>query len=304
MELKRVKYFVRVAEDGSLTKAAGVLRIAQPALTRQIRLLEEQLGVPLFKRTARGMRLTDEGEYLRAAVAAPLRTLELAFQNVRTHSPQIEGSFAIGMPSGIGDVLARPLVIGMRAGYPNIKLRIMEGITGSLIDWLNRGMLDFALLEEQSIDDRLTDRPLGAERLMLVGAPKSAIKSKRSIAFEAVARLPLILPTHHLGVRSVLNNALTKIRGSADIRLEADSCRLIKELVATGMGYAVLPLSYFRREYRAGTLVCAPIVKPSLELPMFLAYRSGSRTTSSRIEGVVVDIITRTVNAIRKPESP
>lgn len=69
MEIKRISYFVRIAEDGSLTKAAGILRFAQPALSRQMRLLEEELGVTLFNRTARGMRLTEESEYLRAAAA-------------------------------------------------------------------------------------------------------------------------------------------------------------------------------------------------------------------------------------------
>jgi LysR family nitrogen assimilation transcriptional regulator len=293
MEIRRLRYFVRVAEDGSLTKAAGVLRIAQPALTRQIRLLEEELGVSLFSRSARGMQLTEEGEYLRSSVAGPLRALDLALQNVRTLSPLLEGNFAIGMPSSIGDILARPLVLGMNAEFPNIKLRIMEGITGSLIDWLHRGMLDFALLEEASHDDRLTDRQLCCENLVLVGAPKSKVNPKRSISLDKVIQLPLILPTHHLGIRGVFNDALVKLRATANIKFETDSCKLIKELVATGMGYAPLPLSYFRQEYLAGTLQYSPITKSSLVLPTFLSFRTSNRTTSNRVEGTVIDMITR-----------
>src|SRR5437016_6839562 len=136
MEIRRLRYFVRVAEDGSLTKAAGVLRVAQPALTRQIRLLEKEIGVALFNRTPRGMQLTEEGEYLRASVAGPLRALELALQNIRSFSSRIEGNFAIGMPASIGDILAKPLAMRMDADFPNIKLRIVEGPTGSLVDWL------------------------------------------------------------------------------------------------------------------------------------------------------------------------
>src|SRR5579862_4581130 len=180
MEIRRLRYFVRVAEDGSLTKAAGVLRVAQPALTRQIRLLERELGVALFNRTARGMQLTEEGEYLRGCVAGPLRTMELALQNVRSLSPRIEGNFSIGMPSSLVEILAAPLLLRMNADFPNIKLRIMEGITGSLIDWLHRGMLDFALLEEESRDERLTDRQLCTERLAIVGGAESALDPKRS----------------------------------------------------------------------------------------------------------------------------
>ena len=167
MEIRRLNYFVRIAEDGSLTRAAEFLRIAQPALSRQIRLLEEELGVTLFSRTARGMQLTEEGEYLRASVSGPLRAMELALQNVRSFSARIEGNFAVGMPSSIGDLLAKPLALRMGAEFPNIRLRITEGLTGSLIDWLNRGMIDFALLEEASRDDRLSNREL--EVFQLIG---------------------------------------------------------------------------------------------------------------------------------------
>ena len=289
---RRLSYFVRIAEDGSLTKAAGVLRIAQPALSRQIRLLEEELGVALFSRTARGMQLTEEGEFLRAAVAGPLRAMELALQNVRSFSSRIEGNFAIGMPANIGAILAKPLALRMAADFPRIKLKIVEGFTGSLIDWLNRGILDFALLEEASRDARLTERELFSERLMLVGAPASALDPDHSMALRKVARLPLVLPSHHLGIRGVLNDALAKLQTPADIRLEADSPRLIKELVESGMGYAILPLAYFRPEYQAGKLQYCSIVNPTLTLSIFLAYRTNDRDTTNRIEGKMIEAIT------------
>jgi DNA-binding transcriptional LysR family regulator len=292
MEIRRLSYFVRIAEDGSLTKAAGVLRIAQPALSRQIRLLEEDLGVSLFKRTARGMQLTEEGEHLRASVAGPLRAMELALQSVRSFSSRIEGNFTIGMPSSIGDVLAKPFVLRMSAEFPNIKLRIVEGLTGSLMDWLHRGMLDFALLEEASRDNRLTDKELFSQRLMLVGAADSGLSPRQTMAFEKVAKLPLILPTHHLGIRGVFNDGAAKRRVTGDVRFEADSCKLIKELVENGMGYAILPLAYFRHEYQQGTLQYCAIVNPTLTLPTFLSYRTNHRSTMNRIEAIVIETIT------------
>jgi LysR family transcriptional regulator, nitrogen assimilation regulatory protein len=292
MEIRRLRYFVRIAEDGSLTKAAGVLRIAQPALSRQIRLLEEELGIALFNRTARGMQLTEEGEYLRGSVAGPLRALELALQNVRSFSAHIEGNFTIGMPSSIGEILARPLVLRMNAEFPNIKLRIVEGLTGSLGDWLGRGMLDFAVLEEATNDDRLTDRELFSQRLMLVGSADSALTPDQTMSFEKAIRLPLILPTHHLGIRGVFNDTVTKLRAVANIRFEADACRLIKELAESGIGYGILPLAYFRREYEAGQLRYCGIVSPKLTLPTFLSHRTNNRSTLNRVEGMVLDTIT------------
>ena len=300
MEIRRLGYFVRIAEDGSLTKAAGVLRIAQPALSRQVRLLEEEVGVALFNRTARGMQLTDEGEYLRNCVVGPLRAMELALQNVRTFSSRIEGNFAIGMPSSIESALGGPLVLKMDAEFPNIKLRIIEGPTGSLIDWLHRGMLDFALLEEESRDDRLTNRELYSERLMLVGGSRTNLSADHSIAFKKAAQLPLIIPTHHLGIRGILNDALAKLRTTAAIRIEADSSRLTQQLIQGGMGYAILPLTYFRQQYQAGSLRYCPIVNPTLTLTTFLAHRTNHRTTSNRIEGMMVEAIMSMVNQFRQ----
>ena len=304
MEIRRLSYFVRIAEDGSLTKAAGVLRIAQPALSRQVRLLEEEVGVSLFNRTARGMQLTEEGEYLRNSVAGPLRAMELALQNVRTFSSRIEGNFAIGMPSSIEGVLGGQMVLRMDAEFPNIKLRVVEGLTGSLIDWLNRGILDFALLDDRPSDNRLTSRELFSERLMLVGGSKSNLSPDHSITFKKAAQLPLIVPTHHLGIRGVLNEALTKLRTTAAIRIEADSSRLTRQLIEGGMGHAILPLTYFRQHYQEGKLRYCPIVNPTLTLTTFLAYRTNNRATSNRIEGMMVDAIMTIVNDLHsKPRS-
>lgn len=303
MEIRRLGYFVRIAEEGSLTRAAEFLRIAQPALSRQIRLLEEELGVVLFKRTARGMQLTEEGEYLRSAVAGPLRAMELALQNVRSFSARIEGNFAIGMPSSIGELLAKPLALRFGSEFPAIRLRIVEGITGSLIDWLNRGMIDFALLEESSRDERLTNRELFAEPLMLVGAADSKLNPRRALPFRKVAALPLILPTHHLGIRGLFNDAMTRLRIAADIRFEADSCQLIKALVESGRGYALLPRSYFLKEYRQKRLRYCPVVEPELMFTAVLASRRNAHATISSAETRVIETIIDTLEKSRaKPE--
>lgn len=278
METRRLKYFVRIADDGSLMKASGVLRIAQPALSRQLRLLEEELGVQLFQRTSRGMRLTDEGEQLRIAIAGPLRELELALQNIRSPASRIEGNVTIGMPASIGDTLARPLVLQLNTQLPNIKLRVVEGVTGSLIDWLIRGIVDFALLEEAASDDRLANRELHAERMMLVGAASTSLNPSRAITFREAARLPLIVPSHHLGIRSALNAAAGKIRKALNIGFEVDSVRLTKELVADGMGYTILPPSYFKTEQLEGRLKGCPITNPTLPLTTFLSRRNYNQT--------------------------
>jgi DNA-binding transcriptional LysR family regulator len=294
VETRRLSYFVRIAEDGSLTKAAGVLRIAQPALSRQIRLLEEELGIALFTRTARGMQLTDAGEHLRASVAGPIRELELALQNIRSFSSRIEGNIAIGIPANIGELIAQPLAFRLDADHPNIKLRFIEGYTGSLIDWLNRGMVDFALLEEVSRDERLADRKLLTETLMLVGAVGDPLLTRQSIDFKHAAQLPLIVPSHHMGIRGSLNDATVATGVQLNLRFEAESARLIRELVLSGMGYTILPMAYFKQDYLQGKLACCLIDNPTMLLTTYLSSRKNSqsnRSSKHNLEQVIFRLV-------------
>jgi LysR family nitrogen assimilation transcriptional regulator len=291
MEIRRLSYFVRIAEDGSLTKAAGVLRIAQPALSRQMRLLEEELGVSLFSRTARGMQLTEEGEHLRGSVTGPLRALELALQSVRSYASRIEGNVTIGMPSAIGDLLAGDLAWRMGRDFPKIALRLAEAPNGSLIEWLNRGVIDFALIEEPSNDVRLVDKILRRDPLLLVGPPGDPLLDSGPVGFRTVAGLPLIVPTHHVGLRSILDVAAARAKLALDIRVEADSPRLARQLVAGGAGYAVLPEAYCGDALRMGRLSGCAIESPALTLTTCLAWRKNGRATGERIEAAVIEVV-------------
>lgn len=302
MEIRRLQYFVRIAEDGSLTKAAGMLRIAQPALSRQIRLLEEELGVTLFNRSARGMRLTAEGEHLHASAAGPLRELELALQDIRSFSARVEGDFTIGMPTGLSDIVAHRLIVDGAAELPHIRLRIIEGPGGSLIDWMNRGIVDFAFVEHAAHDDRLNSRALLAEPLLLAGAPHKRDWTE-PVTFREMAALPLILPTHHLGIRGTLDEAARRARLTLDCRFEVDAARLIRQLAAEGMGYAVLPRSAIRRELASATLACCAIAGAELRQECHLVSRSHS-SANARVSGKVEAFLTALFNAaMQAPEA-
>ena len=294
MEIRRLSYFVRIAEDGSLTKAAGILRVAQSALSRQMRLLEEELGVALFNRTARGMRLTDEGEYLQSAVAGPLREVELALQNIRALPNQIEANFAIGMPPGLADILARPLALGLARAFPNMEFRLIEGPTGGLVDWLNRGMVDFALLEETARSEQIQERSLTSLPLALAGRSDDTLLPDKAVTLDAVLKLPLIVPSHHMGIRGAINDALARTNAKANIRIQADASRLARDLAKEGMGYAVLPECYFQQELADGSLHAWLITDPSMGIDILLASRKGHQT-SRRQFSVVEDAIAELV---------
>ena len=291
MDVRRLSYFMRIAEHGSLTKASNVLRIAQPALSRQMRLLEEELGVALFNRTARGMRLTEEGEALRASVAGPLRELELALQNIRSFPFAAEANIAIGLPPSLADILATRLALRIDQEFPAIKLCIVDGLTGSLIDWVARGVVDFALLEGTAHHDQLHEQKLAELPLMLAGPADSPLPNK-AVAFGDAARLPLILPSHHLGLRAVINDAAMWTQAKLNIRMEVDSARLMQDLLTGGMGHAIVPACYCKAETDAGRLRLWQIEDPALSIDITLASRKNSQIAGPRVRAIG-DIISR-----------
>jgi DNA-binding transcriptional LysR family regulator len=303
MDLKRLRYFIRIAEDGSLTRASSFLGIAQPALSRQMRLLEEETGATLFTRAARGMRLTDEGEYLRACVAAPLRELELAFQNIRSFPAQVEAQFAIGIAANLAEMLSAPLALHLHATFPKVRFKLIDGMTGSLIDWLGRGIVDFVLIEGSAADGQLRERRLAPLPLVLGGLATSQLPPDKPVRFADAVALPLVQTSHHLGVRSVIDDCMARTRTKLNIAMEADSARLIRELLQNGLGYAILPACYFAAGIGAGGLRTWAIVDPAPEIVPTVASR-GNNPLSGGLTGAIEDAIADTFQRCRAGAVP
>jgi LysR family nitrogen assimilation transcriptional regulator len=294
LETRRLHYFIQIAELGSLTRAAGMLRIAQPALSRQMRLLEEELGVTLFNRTPRGMQLTEDGEYLRGCVAAPLRELELGLQGMRSRPSAIEAHLVIGMPPGLAEALAERVATGMALRFPAIRFRLVEGPTGSLEDWLGRGLVDLAVLEEAARDDRLSQQRIAMLPMGLVGPANSDLSPDQPVKMLEVLRLPLVLPSHHMGIRGAIEDAAKRINSKPDVRFEADAARLIRDLVLRGIGYGILPEAYARPALGDAGLCFWPIVNPALTLNIVLASRRTSHAAGRQareVEEAITDLI-------------
>jgi len=289
LELKQLRYFARIAQDGSLTKAAGVLGIAQPALSRQMRMLEQELGIALFKRTARGMNLTDAGDNLLAAIAGPLHEIDLATRNIRTPDDRIEGEFTIGMPPGLGEVFGRPFVHSVKQNYPEIRLRIVEGNTGSLQDWLVRAVIDFAVLEEQAADARLSQRCVLEEPLMLF--VRDSAPDCGPLDFAEASRLPLILPSHHLGIRKTINAAAIAEGVAVSPTIEIDDPHLALRLVDDKLGCAVLPTCLSKLAEGYGRLSGQAFSDPKLNYRLFLSFRDQARFHQGRAENCVLDLL-------------
>jgi DNA-binding transcriptional LysR family regulator len=236
MSLKRLSYFLRIAELGSMSRASEALHIAQPALTRQIHILEQELGISLFTRTARGMQLTPEGEQLQTDIMGPLRQLEFAFQKARLLSGKPESNISLGMPPSVRYALAQPLTRRVIQAEPSIKMRIVEGHLDHLIEWLVAGKIDMALLFGSPSDDRIIHRGIILEDLMLVGSIDSGLYPDRSINFKELSKFPLFISGSRNGIISTLEKSAYLTKTNIKIIQQVDSFELIKDLVISGEG--------------------------------------------------------------------
>ena len=261
MDTHRLKYFLRIAEEGSITRAAKVLGIAQPALSRQIRLLEEDLGITLFERTRRGVHLTEEGERLRSSTAAPLRQLELAVLYAGSPLARIERGLLFGMVPTAAGVLAAPLLASLGTAFPNVHFHVAVAETDDLVLRMLSGAVDLAVINPVP-DDRLFYRHLLVEDLVLVGGPTSDLTPETPVRFADLARLPLVMPSAQTGIRNTLENTALRVKVAISARYSTDSLEVSRQLVAAGLGYAVLPLAACGGDIDAGRLRWAPIWNP------------------------------------------
>jgi LysR family transcriptional regulator, nitrogen assimilation regulatory protein len=273
MNIRRLRYFLRIADEGSMSRAATVLDVAQPALSRQMRLLEEALGVVLFRRTSRGIELTEEGEQLRASMVGPLRQLELALQNVGSPFAHIEGGLVLGMPATAAYLLAEPLLRRLATAFPKLKLRFVDHDSGRLIEDMLKGEVDLALIHGPTADERLFTSELLVEDLALVGGPSSALSPDRPVSFTRLADFPLVLPSFQPGLRGFVEKTALRLQVKIDVRFEVDALQVSKELIEAGLAYGLLPVSACGRELRSHHLRHAPICDPAIAQHVVFAVR-------------------------------
>lgn len=274
MDLRQLRSFREIAEAGSLSRAADRLRIAQPALSRQIRLLEAEAGLALFTRHGRGMALTEAGQELLARVAGPMRQLEGAIADVRALSGAVAGQVALGMMPTVAAVLAGPLSRRVAQRHPEVSLRVVEGYTGHLTEWVQRGATDATLLYGPADNVHLPTRDLFVETLVLAGPPGSGLSPDTPVTLAAAARYPLVAPSRPHGLRAIVDTGAARARVTLTVRHEADSFLVLKDLVECGLGFAILPRSSIRREEAEGRMMIAPLVRPALRRHVVLAMPS------------------------------
>lgn len=306
MDLKQLRTFIRVAETGSLSKASDRLRLAQPALSRQIGLLEAEIGRRLFVRHGRGMQLTEAGQQLLERVAGLVHQLEKSVDEVRSLSNAPSGHVALGMTPTVSALLAGRVAVRVAHELPAVSLRIVEGYGGHLIDWLHRGEVDLALLYGPASSLHLRVSELLYEELALVGPRAAGLDPGMPVPVARLGELRLVLPSRTHGLRAVVEAACEKARAALSVRFEADSYRVLTELVEAGLGFTVLPRSAVPQGERGARLCSAPLGDPAVLRQVVLglpASRTDSRATVA-VTSLVLDEIAALVASGDWPAHP
>lgn len=302
LDLKQLRALLAIAESGSVTRAAEMLHIVQPAVSRQLRLLEEDLGTPLFERGSRGMALTEAGHILVDYARRALHELDRARAEIQP-SAQISGLVAVGIVPSAADPLAGELVGSVQRCHPDIRLRISMGLTSHLQQWLERGEIDLAVMYDPKPSPTLNVEPLLEDDLYLVGPASLELSPARPVPLRELEHRPMVLPSTAHALRGLVEHALA-VRGvSITLAAETNSMQIQKDLVARGFGLTVLPSGAVSKDIARGELSGAPICDPSLQRRLVLATCM-TRRTASAVRAVASQLIARLKESAGSGEWP
>ncbi|HEX8011981.1 MAG TPA: LysR substrate-binding domain-containing protein [Casimicrobiaceae bacterium] len=297
MDLKQLEYFVRVAELGSFTRASIALDIAQPALSRQVRLLEVELRQSLLTRNGRGVATTEAGKVLLEHARGVLHQVERAREEVENVRGAYAGKVAVGLPPSLSKVLTVPLTREFRGSMPKASLSVGEALSATMQQALISGQLDIALLYNAMPSPDVDTTPLLEEDLFLIER-KQGKRGAKPIALRDVAQKPLVIPSRPNSIRMLVEMELANLGCHPNVAFEIDAVPAILDLVADGAGCAVLSATAVATSGKASAFSVRPIVKPRLRSKLSLGVSSKRPATPT--QQTMFELIRQTVYRVLK----
>ncbi|WP_233839170.1 LysR substrate-binding domain-containing protein [Paraburkholderia sp. ZP32-5] len=274
MNLKQLEYFVRVAELGSFGKAALQLNMSQPALSRQVRLLETDLRTTLLIRNGRGVVLTEIGKRLFDHGLRVLQLVTSVAEDIEAARDEPSGRIVLGLPPSMSRRLTPLLVDTFRSEFPAASVAIVEGLSIHLVEWIAMGRIDLSLVYRPEPNPAIEITPVADEAMGLVSrATRSGAKPK-SLPFARLADYPLILPERTHAMRRLIDTQAAMAGVKLNIALEISSVPSILDLVHAGYGHAVLTQTAVAASERPGAFTLSPFKDPLLTSTLCLAVSS------------------------------
>ena len=251
MELRQLRYFVSVARERSFSKASEKLHIAQPALSRQIQLLEDEFGVELLHRTAKGAHTTEAGRRLKEMAEFVLNYISEMKPSLTQFATEPSGNIVVGLPPSLAFMLAPRPVEETHRRFPLVTLRIIEGLSVFLADWLEEFRLDLAVLTDYGPIVGIERHFIAEDDMVFVGTPAKLSKYNKIIPLKDVEDFPLLI-TH--GFRSVVSEHFAAEHIEPNYHMELDSIPIAKEMVLRGLFCSIMSYSLVHEEVEQGRL--------------------------------------------------
>ncbi|RJK96680.1 LysR family transcriptional regulator [Paracoccus aestuarii] len=297
MDLRQLRNFIRIVELGSITAAADDLNIAQPALSRQVKALEDDLELPLLRRHGRGVVPTEEGLRLARRARSIIEDVEGLQSDITGHRRALAGTVTLGLPPTVAEILATHMIERTMQTHPQVKLRIVSGFSGHVQDWLIRGKVDLGVAYQGQISAHLSSRPIIIEQLFLI-QPATASGSRDGVPIDAsdALLLPLILPNPEHGLRGRIETIAQDRMIDLNVVLEIDILPTMLAFVERGLGYTILPLVSVIDHVRAGRLIARPIVRRTIDRKLVLM--TALNRPGSRLITAMADFLTEEVHQL------
>lgn len=281
MDLKQLRHFRAIAECGSYSTASGVLNVAQPALSKQMQALEKELNAKLFHRTGRGVALTAAGRALLDDAITLLHDADLLVRKIRARGQDLVGEATIGLSPTIGRLLTLPIAERVRSHHPGLTLRIAEAFSGTLLEWLQAGRIDAAILYHLPPAGTIRSEIIAEEPLSLIaGQLAPAFPLGSVVPFPALAEQPLVLSTPSHGLRRMVEAHASTVGVKLKMLFEFDSLDATIAMVKQGIAVTILPESAVRAELSSGSLIAWRIGEPEVVRPLVIA------TAAQRAEAI------------------
>ncbi|HEU4845951.1 MAG TPA: LysR substrate-binding domain-containing protein [Burkholderiaceae bacterium] len=271
MELRQLRYFVAIVDHGSLSRAALVLHVAQPALTQQLRQLEEELEAQLLHRTAQGVLSTDAGKVFYQHAQAILKQVADAKSAVTQSATRPSGSVTLGLPHSISGALALPLLMAARKHYPEITLQLTEELTGNLSEQLRAGRVNLAVLFDDGQLTPFACTALAEEELRFIcRADAACAPDGTAVTLAQALAAPLILPGLQHGVRPRIESVARTAGLTIGNVIEINSIAILKSAILAGMGATILPVAPVLDELERGAMRSYRIHNPAISRTVVL----------------------------------
>jgi LysR family nitrogen assimilation transcriptional regulator len=310
VDLKQIDYFVRVAEHRSFSRAAALLGISQPSLSRQVGLLEQELGQHLLYRNGRGVEPTEAGLRFLEHAHALLALAERAKEDLRSLHGTPGGKVTIGLPPRIALVVTPPLVRAFHQAFPGASISVAEGLSAQVREWLLAGRVEVAMLYDPPPSPQLTYETVLREELVLVAAAARRPPLPARVPLARLGDYPLILPSPPNAIRALVESVCRAHGIHLQVAAEVDAVHTIVELAAQGHACAILPRSAVRGPQPQPQLAVAAIGRPRIRNDLVLATprkRPATRlaaATASLIRAMDLSTLFQPVDAATRSAAP